>query len=1763
MKFTKSYAQFIEVIEALIKRGYISDEDQSVLTERERQNLGAAKQLMKARYQAKPARESFKQELLEKIMKQEQTTEEVEVVAGSRVADFFKHKLFLGFVAAGAVAALTLAIFAAKPELGNIFTPGSLQGIVIPAALAQDNFALDAEKTDARGIIGINSSFILTSKAEISKADVESYLQLGDGRTFTVTEMEAGHKFLVDPTDDFGTGEIIQVRVATLIPIKEGENTYKTYEYQWVFEVADHFKVSSTVPAHRTQQVPTNTPVKFIVSHAGTVDASNFVSVVPSHPVRIETGYKSINVIPTKPWATDTVYTITLKKGFGVPTALIPQGDATDKWQLADDHAVSFVTNQSYQGATASLYMYEDFYHSAPGQSIDIEGRYYEMVQPKNAVMQLYRLDDNKAAEVAEGIQVDSWIPHNFRTKLQQAYVETLRLPAPDHRLEVAVSGRSNQFTFRLPTLQQSGTYLAKMETDGVTAFFLWGISDIGVYVGSTANNGVIWAVDLASNQALADADVFVRGQRLGKTSAQGTLELTQAVIATLQESNVVEIVKNNRRVLLPIKIWSAPVQPVHNYDSFFHLDQNLVHPDDTVRFWGGLIGTEVPAEVEMSITHWDSVSFSQVLIDHQIIPIRDGFYSGQSELQSLKDGYYALEIKVNGQSLRTASFQVAKFTTPEMEVTVTPKFLRVEAGESNIITITTTYFDGAPAANVKLRLEESVVKDIQTDENGQYVLTIPSQAESCESGWGRYGCQNQSKYLRVTAIGAYETEITGTTSWFVTQNYLDMTASLEQETEAELRVGGVVENLTYTRKDLPYLSATDIIKTPAAGAEVTVEVFELGVVQSELKQDYAPYTNELRYYYQYTPTSILVSEQVLLTDDQGRYRLSFAKNPEKNYRVVLKSTDKLGRFDYHEQTFFLYQMPYRKYVTDEEEDVAISRSWGEGARYMMLKTESKKYLVGETAEVRATFNDDTSLDNALLLFMVTNAGMKEYRVQDSPVFNLKMGLEHLPLARVQAVVVKDRQFYLGYYGTALALDSAPYELDVEVKPAKTAFDVRDRVEADVLVTDAQNRPVEAMVNVRVLDKAYLALDNEALTQNPISQYWEYSWLQDSNLIINEASHRGAIEGDGMGGGGGDGRSIFKEIAHYEILRTDKNGRAHISFDLPDNLTTWSILTTAATDKWQGGRGVADITVTQNLRVQTIQNDTYLNDDEIVISAQAASQKYKATDKVELAFYGPLPASQVKSNNIKEFGAAVKTETVALQGRSAYSIGKLSIGDYVIAVRAKIGNEEDILIKPVRVISGRSTKRVVQTFDASAGWSGADIELSGRANVFLGSPRMAQAYRALTGTCLCSVNRRLDHLVAIQRAAELLRERFGQDIEVPVQGIAYEYKVPTGGFALYPLGGSDLKTTSLVMSVLTDAAEVAPDAAVYFGAFLGRDATPEELALALRGLGALKASGLAELQTFAKRDDLAIGAKLIVIDALLEYGDKGTARQLWAGVEDRIEREGGQDSQGGQAWISGDKASEEQIQEWTEYALVIAAKLDDDTHEDFYRYLHRETPLAVNPIQEVRYWEQLLSQQQPQELRALVRVGDKQEFISMPSHTVRALSLTAEQIKSLRLEQVQGPLTVVLMHEQLSREEERSPIVSLSRKYLQDGKTVTTINPELPVMVELSVTLKDKKYKGRYTIDDVLPSGLKARVRGVGWSYNFDRCTYRPYTASEQTVSSVIWLDGNRCATITILYEARAVADGGSYLAEPSVINGVEFPAVRVTTPVGAITIKK
>lgn len=147
-------------------------------------------------------------------------------------------------------------------------------------------------------------------------------------------------------------------------------------------------------------------------------------------------------------------------------------------------------------------------------------------------------------------------------------------------------------------------------------------------------------------------------------------------------------------------------------------------------------------------------------------------------------------------------------------------------------------------------------------------------------------------------------------------------------------------------------------------------------------------------------------------------------------------------------------------------------------------------------------------------------------------------------------------------------------KLLVGVKADRAAYTPRQKVTIDVNVTDIHKNIPSSELAVVVLDESVLDLIQGGPDYfDPYPGFYKLGELdvRNFNLLFRLVGRqRFEKKGDNRGGSGGDAafkiRDLFKFVCYWnpEIL-PDENGRARVSFDLPDNLTGWRVMVLAVT----------------------------------------------------------------------------------------------------------------------------------------------------------------------------------------------------------------------------------------------------------------------------------------------------------------------------------------------------------------------------------------------------------------------------------------------------------------------------------------------------------------------------------------------------------------------------------------------------------------------
>jgi alpha-2-macroglobulin len=303
------------------------------------------------------------------------------------------------------------------------------------------------------------------------------------------------------------------------------------------------------------------------------------------------------------------------------------------------------------------------------------------------------------------------------------------------------------------------------------------------------------------------------------------------------------------------------------------------------------------------------------------------------------------------------------------------------------------------------------------------------------------------------------------------------------------------------------------------------------------------------------------------------------------------------------------------------EDSPQTQTGWAVDDRHeIKVEANKKSYEIGETAKIvlRNPFKEGEALvtverDGVLFRQVVPIKG-------SVPVIDVPIRPEFYPNAYVSVVALRGRiqaapaagadlgapEYRFGW--AELHVNEEAHRLNVTVTEPKTEYQPGATVEADVVVKDRSGTPVESALTFYVVDEGVLALTSY-VTPDPLPAFVKRRKLRVftfdnreglarilpmkagerlSPLGYEYALARNTGDAYDKGDDGGDGsglkRADFRTTAFFEAGRkTDKGGRAHFAFKLPDNLTTFRVMAVAAGTDDHFGSGESKITTYRKL----------------------------------------------------------------------------------------------------------------------------------------------------------------------------------------------------------------------------------------------------------------------------------------------------------------------------------------------------------------------------------------------------------------------------------------------------------------------------------------------------------------------------------------------------------------------------------------------------
>lgn len=1577
--------------------------------------------------------------------------------------------------------------------------------------------SMKASSYDAGGI-DLDTTFTLKSRSNLDPELIDHRLTVEPAIPFKVKKSSTSkQEVLIIPEETLEPQKIYNFSLAL------NEKT----PLKWAFQTKGDFHIVHTLPRDKSSGIPINTGIEISFSHLNFAKIQDYFSITPQVEGTFEIHKKTAVFVP-KNLQPGTIYTVTIKKG-------LPLEDSTQK--LEQDYVFQFETQEKQSSQTTDLYweLYPNKFEFATREKPIFSLGYFDLrneALPQGEVA-IYQYKDGseylKALIKKESIP--AWASYS-RSRYQENVTQLTSVA--NFSLPIQESQNVNYLEF--PDTLPPGYYLAEISIKNTKKQAFFQITDLAVYSIVDNDQTLFWVHDLAQRTPIEGAEVSLfKNKEKSITNKSGLAQLTTDFKDTNKNNLYALVSKDNRETAVAITsdvnyegdYWGEVPDYTNNYWKYFYLDRTLYKPQDTVHFWGFIKprSTDIKSPKNLTVTLCKEINWREnINIESKEIPIIKSNFIGEFKLPNLSPGYYFLKVNLGDKTLSSHGFEVQTYTKPAYQLTLVPDRQALFAGDTMSFDVQANFYEGTPATNIPLKYHiAGQIGDITTDLQGKaHINYVPSYERS------NYLLDYRNIYLHTNLPESGE--ISDWSSILVLNNDLEIESSGKiEKNRAQINVELQKLTVDKVNKGLAELGDKDAFKAGIVpNYPITVKVYEEKWEKREVGQYYDFINKKVMPQYTYDYQKIPLHEDKITTDKKGQGIYTFSTPAKGSYIVELSTKDLRGNLLHRSLTIS---------NTDKERDNEYS--------YYHLDTgkDDNKYKVKEKVQVTMKRNEKTlpSRDQGFL-FITAREGLTSWQVQDEAQFKTVFTEDLIPNFYIKGVCF-DGRYYHETCENYLSFAEEEKALDLIIKTDKDEYRPQDTVVVEIESRDKQGQPVEAHVNLNLVDEALYAIKDQYT--NILSSLYNdslHSGIKRTFYTHQPPQPGNLAEG---GGEGGSERKDFKDTVFFTTVTTDKKGKAKVQFKVPDNLTSWRLTCQGVTDKLAAGTTTKKIIVKLPFFVDAILSPTYLTGDQITVPIRSSGNKLGENTTVQYEV------------SLKKAGKEIIKKSLSA---SAFTMAQVPLptlekGNYKFTLLGKNNTGlTDTLSLDFQVVDSLSTKSQIDFFTLQE-----KIKLNSTSDspiTLVFSDYQRSQYLNILGKLQNVSGSRIEQKIAPIVAGQLLNKYFPgilEEKEITVPNLL-DYQTRAGGIAPLPYSEAEVGLSAKIVSLYPTAFDQV-SLANYFSQIANDPQESRERSLvALWGLASLDKPILQELKIISQYKNLTVLEKLYLILALTELGDEQLATQM---LEKLIE-EAGEDLETSLRINIG--KDQDDILEATSLTAIAANRLDFPEKNKLLNYLWDNNGQDL-----IFYVEQLLALEKALPLLPEKQVSfnylldGKKEKITLKPQDTWTLILTPEKLSKISFNNIQGKIGVTALYNIPAQTAEELSIdgVKIKRSYDLPRKSGKNIALNDLVRIKISYEFGDKAPAGPYQISDFLPAGLKIVERPYYHGINDDKHQGYPLEIQEQKSVFLIPLKENGF----FHYYARVI-NPGEFYAEPTLIQDIKSGKIYGTTAKDRMTIK-
>lgn len=605
--------------------------------------------------------------------------------------------------------------------------------------------------------------------------------------------------------------------------------------------------------------------------------------------------------------------------------------------------------------------------------------------------------------------------------------------------------------------------------------------------------------------------------------------------------------------------------------------------------------------------------------------------------------------------------------------------------------------------------------------------------------------------------------------------------------------------------------------------------------------------------------------------------------------------------------------------------------------------------------------------------------------------------------------------------------------------------------------------------------------------------------------------------------GGGIERADFRDLAIYDSVRTDSRGRAQVSFDVPDNLTSWRVTAQAVTKDLFAGKTVDFVPVGLPFFVETAFNRTYLAGDNLTLRVRAFG-----TANIQSNITYTIESETLPFGKIERTGGSVVE----------IPLGGLSSGRHKIKISARSGNYSDTIIRELDVLTSYFSQNASEFYELSPNLANIQGATKGHTTLSFTSYERGRFYNLLRRLSWQS-GARLDQKFAGVFAKSYLNRFFDETNEIEdANALNYQYQ---GGATLLPYSDADLELSAKFANLIQNEPIVADKESLkryFYSSLTDRKSDLGRISAALYGLSAFKEPVLITVQNIKADRNLTLKDKIYIALALDNLGAKEEARAYY-----RAEIKPNLTFREPYTFVNRLQNQDENIIA-TVLLAGLTASLSEPDVDGLGNYALENYPKdTLKNFEMLLYMRGTLPLLKGGDVSFSYQAGQKSGSKTLKNDEVFRLELSREELATIKFSNIKGRIGLVSTFEKESTpaEAKKDTTIGVSRTYSVDGRQTTEFKEGDLVRIDLASSFAPNSLEGSYQVVDYLPSGLRAVTNIQTTPFRQDEQYPRyPSSIEDQKITFVVWKNFTR----PFFYYARVVSKG-DYKAEPALIQSL------------------